>query len=58
MKRLGIELVLESEDSMLIVHYNAHGRPIDDGRISWATTHWSWTQQLTIYINNRHKKWR
>jgi hypothetical protein len=34
MKRLGIELVLESEDSMLVLHYNAHGRPIDDGIIS------------------------
>jgi hypothetical protein len=39
MNRLGIELVLEIEDLVLVVHYNAHGRPIGDGRIISPTTH-------------------
>jgi hypothetical protein len=54
MKRLGIELTLEGQQVVPIMHYNVDGRPCGVGKSMWLSTFQGYALQLNLAIDDIH----
>jgi hypothetical protein len=52
MKRLGIELFLEGQQVVPIVHYNVDGRPCGVGKSTWLSTFQGYALKLNPTIDD------
>jgi len=55
MKRLGIELALESQDVIIVVHCNSMGSPCGGGCANWLTTLRGYALKLNLAIDDIQK---